>query len=101
VEADTTVRVAPAISLNTMLARFGGPVDYVKMDIEGSEREVLRTNTEWAAAVRSLKVEVHEPYTVGNCVRDLEALGFRAWLDPAHRSFSRGKTPVVALRRNS
>jgi FkbM family methyltransferase len=97
-EGDTMVRAAPALSLNTLLARSGGPIDYVKMDIEGTERDVLRTNTEWAAAVRTLKVEVHEPYTVAECVHDLEALGFRAWPDRAHRSFSRGKPPVIALR---
>lgn len=80
---------APAISLNTLLERSGGEVDYVKMDIEGAEREVLRHNAEWARHVRSIKVEVHPPYEVDECLADLEALGFRTFVDlvppwPAH-----------------
>ncbi|MBA3734812.1 MAG: FkbM family methyltransferase [Actinobacteria bacterium] len=31
----------------------GGKVDYVKMDIEGAEREVLRDAESWAAYIRS------------------------------------------------
>lgn len=80
---------APAISLNTLLERSGGAIDYVKMDIEGAEREVLRRNTEWAEHVRSIKVEVHPPYEVDECLADLGALGFRTSVDlippwPAH-----------------
>lgn len=76
---------APAISLNGLLERSpGDTVDYVKMDIEGAERSVLRENTEWAASVRAMKVEVHEPYSVGDCVEDLTRLGFDAVVDDTH-----------------
>jgi FkbM family methyltransferase len=34
-------------------------VDFVKMDIEGAEREVLRRNTRWTLRVHSIKVEAH------------------------------------------
>jgi len=77
---------APAISLNTLLARSGWErVDYVKMDIEGAEREVLKKNTEWARRVRSIKVEVHHGYGVKECVEDLTRLGFHATPIPRHR----------------
>ena len=47
---------APAISLNTLLARHGwDQVDFVKMDIEGAEQQVLRRATQWAERVRSIK----------------------------------------------
>jgi FkbM family methyltransferase len=92
----TTVR---SLSLNTVLAERGVErVDFVKIDIEGAEREVLRENTEWAAAVRALKVEVHEPYTVDECLTDLRALGFEAEADPRYRGIV-GKPPILAFRR--
>lgn len=90
----------PAYSLDTLLARHGGPVDYVKMDIEGAEQHVLRENTDWARQVRSIKVEVHEPYTPEACVEDLRRLGFDAQLDPAWRH-RLGKPPVIGLRDGS
>lgn len=69
-----------AMSLNTLLRSHGDekPVDYVKMDIEGAERFVLRENTEWASWVACISVELHPPYTLRECVRDLENTGFRA-----------------------
>lgn len=68
---------APAISLDTLLKRTGSPVDYVKMDIEGAEMQVLKQSTSWAEHVRSIKVEVHAPYTVEQCTADLRRLGFQ------------------------
>jgi FkbM family methyltransferase len=69
---------APAIALNTLLERTGREwIDYVKMDIEGAERPILKENTEWAARVRSIKVELHEGYSVDECIGDLERLGFQ------------------------
>jgi FkbM family methyltransferase len=57
-------------------------VDLLKMDIEGAEQKVLRRNTEWAAKVRHVIVEVHEPYTVDECMDDLERLGFSTSVNP-------------------
>jgi hypothetical protein len=90
-------RTAPAISLNALLAldANGGCVDYVKMDIEGAERFVLRHNTEWAARVRSIKVEVHPPYSVEECLADLRRLGF----DAADVAVSNGRPQVVGVRK--
>jgi FkbM family methyltransferase len=72
------------VSLNTLVETYAseGPVDYMKMDIEGAEREILRKNTDWAPRVRCIKIEVHTPYTVPECVADLEALGYDVELDP-------------------
>ena len=41
-----------------------GPVDFLKVDIEGAEQEVLTKNTGRASAVSTIQVEIHEPYTV-------------------------------------
>lgn len=74
-----------AISLNTLLEhQDGAPVDYVKMDVEGAEQELLRRNTQWAAHVRCLNVEVHAPYSVEDCCRDLQTLGFVTSVSDRH-----------------
>lgn len=72
------------ITINALLEHFDRPVDFLKMDIEGAEGEVLSHNTEWAEAVRTIKVEVHEPCTVEECTSKLEALGYRVRRDRPH-----------------
>jgi FkbM family methyltransferase len=85
---------APATSLNTLLERTGASrVDYVKMDIEGAEMQVLKEGTDWAQRVRSIKVEVHAPYTVEQCAADLERLGFRTEPIPKRRGGVVGVRP--------
>lgn len=72
-----------AISLNSLLE--SEPVDFLKMDIEGAELRVLRENTEWAAHVRCIKVEIHgDEDTPEQCLRQLRVLGFEARLDDQH-----------------
>lgn len=39
-------------------------VDYVKMDIEGAEYEVLFDPGDWARRVKTIKVEIHPPWAV-------------------------------------
>jgi FkbM family methyltransferase len=90
---------APGLSLDELLSREvpGTVVDYVKMDVEGAERELLRRDTAWAASARCIKVEVHEPYTVEECVTDLESLGFSARVEVVE-GWKDGKPPVVGTR---
>ena len=96
--ADGGGEVARAVSLNSLAAETGAP-DYVKMDIEGAEREVLHTATDWAEHLPAIKVEVHGSYTVADCRADLERLGFttreqpQPWWPP-----SRGRPCVVGTR---
>jgi FkbM family methyltransferase len=72
-------------SLDTLMQRFGlTDVDYVKMDIEGAESEVLRVGGGWSERVRSLKVEIHRPATVEKATVDLLRLGFRCQPDDRH-----------------
>jgi FkbM family methyltransferase len=92
--ADPDLASARTFSMNALLDCVsktpGEPIDYVKMDIEGAELEVLTESTSWAARVRAMKVEVHHPYDVGRCLRDLRRLGFEAQRD--------GHNTVVASR---
>jgi FkbM family methyltransferase len=71
------------ITLDELVGQHG-PVDFVKMDIEGAEQEVLSRNTTWTRDVRVIQVEVHGDYTTDDCVRDLEALGFTTIVDDHH-----------------
>lgn len=82
-DSTAVVRHARAVSLSSLVEEAGA-VDYVKMDIEGAEARVLTEGTGWAPAVRTIKVEVHPPYTVERCARDLEALGFATRRDRRH-----------------
>jgi FkbM family methyltransferase len=82
--SEAGARGAAAIALGTLRARSADGPDYVKMDIEGAERDVLGTATGWAADVRTFKVEVHDPYTVQDCAEQLERLGFGAAVDRRH-----------------
>lgn len=85
--------VVPTLSLDTLLERCGGgPVAFVKMDVEGAERDLLRENTGWATRVGCIKVEVHGDYAPDDCVADLERLGFDARRDRRHEA------AVVGLR---
>jgi FkbM family methyltransferase len=79
----------PAVSLRTLVEDHGD-IDYLKVDIEGAERELLCERTGWASHVRSLKVEVHQPYTAAACAEDLRRLGFRAWVDRRHWACAAG-----------
>lgn len=73
-------RVAAAgrttVAAVTLDALVDGEVAFMKMDVEGTERALLQTAAAWARRVRCLQVAVHPPYTVDECLADLDALGF-------------------------
>lgn len=58
--AEASVRV-PVIGIAELVARFpSGQVDLVKMDIEGSERDLLTPSSNWLDRVRALMIEWHD-----------------------------------------
>jgi FkbM family methyltransferase len=73
----------PAYSIHQLIMMMGGHVDYVKMDIEGAERDVVRHGG-WLHKIGSIKVEVHPPYTLGECIADLKEHGFACEIDKRH-----------------
>jgi FkbM family methyltransferase len=85
-------REVSSISLSKLVEKYG-PIDYVKVDIEGGEREMFAHNTGWADSVGCMNVEVHAPYSIEGCVHDLTRLGFSAMLRAAPR-----QPRVIALR---
>ncbi len=56
VAPDETADVS-AITMNAILARVGGEIDLLKMDIEGAEYEVFGRNTEWVDHVKAFIFE--------------------------------------------
>jgi len=74
-----------AFSMPALIDRLGVQrVDFVKMDIEGAELDVLAGARKWADRVGCLKVEIHSPYTLSACVRDLEAAGMHCQVVDDH-----------------
>lgn len=60
-------------------------VDYLKMDIEGAEKDVLLDGaTDWLARVVSMSVEIHGDADMTPYIRTLEEAGFRCWKDRRH-----------------
>lgn len=69
-------------------------VDYLKMDIEGAEKEVLLDGpTDWLDNIHSMSVEIHNRADLSPYIRTLEDAGFRCWKDNRHWSC------VSAVRR--
>lgn len=82
---DANTRTCSAITVGELVGTYGR-IDFLKMDIEGAEREVLVSAGDWADKVDAIKVETHGHYTADRCARDLEALGFRTTIDDRHWS---------------
>lgn len=78
----------------TQFAKMFGPagVDFCKIDVEGTERELLTSDGDWPERIRRILVECHtEPYakrdyTVDECIADLEARGYTAVPHETHWS---------------
>ena len=72
---------APALSVGSVLADFepGEPIDFLFMDIEGTEQRVLEADdTAWAERVRCVRVECEHQYDadVPACCDALARMGF-------------------------
>jgi FkbM family methyltransferase len=83
--AETGTPVA-SYTLSSLLDKLGDSVDLVKFDIEGAEQEVLHSSDGWHTRVKQAVVEVHEPYTIDQCVNDLTRLGFKCRIVHAERA---------------
>ncbi len=82
-----------AISMPTLMREQSlAAIDYLKMDIEGAEKELLQNNTDWLSRVRCLKVELHGDYSITQCAADLSRAGFSTSVDTHHNQC------VVAIR---
>jgi FkbM family methyltransferase len=66
--AETTgANVCTAIGVSELLSEYsnGHPIDLLKIDIEGSEVEVLSSSKQWIGRVRCLVIELHDRFRAG------------------------------------
>ena len=71
-----------AVTLDYLLAEYGlASVDFLNIDVEGAERELLRAGGSWAGRTRCVSVEVHGDYRPAEAESDLRGLGFDVRLD--------------------
>lgn len=72
----------PPLSLGKIIERYElEQIDFLKVDIEGSEFDLLSDAAVWLSRVRRLAMEVHLQYgDLRKIVRTLKAGGFEVWL---------------------
>jgi len=86
-EVSASKGTAPALTMDDVLKTSRLEyVDYIKMDIEGAEAFVLGGEAGWLRAVGCIKVEIHPPATVDQCMHDLANAGFNCSRDHMHPS---------------
>ncbi|HKW27247.1 MAG TPA: FkbM family methyltransferase [Terriglobales bacterium] len=72
----------PVIAMDTLLSKFGlGCVDFLKVDIEGSEFALFSGDLGWLDSVRKIAMEVHTRFGDPSVLADLfRCHGFRVHL---------------------
>lgn len=72
----------PGTCVTTLLQRFNlSRIDYLKIDIEGAERDVFGGNTDWLDSVGLIAIELHDCISVG-CARNFyRATGDQKWTE--------------------
>jgi FkbM family methyltransferase len=64
-----------SITMNNLLVQLGwNVVDIIKIDIEGAEKELFETNTEWIGKTRFLIVETHDRFKMDSTKAVFRAL---------------------------
>ena len=86
VEADRPQRRVRGTTIDALVEAHAGddPIDYVILNLEGTEPRILAGDQPWARRVRSIRVELHphHGFAEADCVSLLRGLGFRAWTEP-------------------
>ena len=87
--------LVPAVTVAHLMSKEGwSTIDLLKMDIEGSEKEVFDTSATWIGKVRAIMVELHEEIRAG--CKDSFAVAVKGFEDGGSRGESVlvFKTPV-------
>lgn len=65
--SDTTLKLIPTVTISDILEQSGfDKIDILKIDIEGSERELFQQNYDsWLSRVNCIIIELHDYYRMG------------------------------------
>ena len=81
-------RAVSGIRAETLLERHmpEGPIDYLHLDMVGTEPRILGPGTAWVRRVRSLKIQLYSDrgFSAGECLDLLRELGFEPSLHHGH-----------------
>ncbi|MDE1769750.1 MAG: FkbM family methyltransferase [Thaumarchaeota archaeon] len=84
---------SPAKTLDKILDDFSlTSIDYLKMDIEGAEKTVLEDPSKWIKNIKSMKIEIHKPANIDDCMKILKRYNFSCTKDNHHPSC------IIAIR---
>jgi Na+-transporting methylmalonyl-CoA/oxaloacetate decarboxylase gamma subunit len=67
------------ITMNDLIQRYKiKQIDFLKMDIEGAEEDVILNNNQWLSIVKEMGIEVHPPFGIDlvKIVDELEKFNF-------------------------
>jgi FkbM family methyltransferase len=76
------IKKVPALEFNQLLKENDiSTVDFLKIDIEGSEFDLLKNNNDWLSKVKKIAMEVHPPYGNPKELKEiLQGRGFNVYL---------------------
>jgi len=79
--------MAESISIPTLIQKFNlKRIDYIKMDIEGSEMDIFQNNLDWLTHVYSINLEIHNSSMINWYISKLKENGFNAKPHKGHWS---------------
>lgn len=72
----------PMVSMNDLCEfQQADRIDFLKIDIEGSEFDLFSVNTQWLERVGKIAMEVHQDYgELDSIIGVLKAWGFKIWI---------------------
>lgn len=73
---EDSLQTVKTLSLNSAVNYFNERIDFLKMDIEGQEKNIFHKNTEWLDYVDAISVEYHGPMVGRVIERILLSRGF-------------------------
>ncbi len=67
-----------SISMNTLMNTYNiEKIDLIKIDIEGAEKELLKSNNSWLEITDNIIIELHLPYDIDELKSDLGNFDFK------------------------
>lgn len=77
-ETSGSIRTVKAKTIDTILDDCNiENVDFMKIDIEGAEKEIFKNPEKWINRIKSIKMEIHPPATYEWCLNILEKYDFQ------------------------